>query len=73
MSRVGKNPVNVPSGVTVSIAGAGDAPIKGDGWTLTLKPGWRVTPGSRVVFRFIPRSEGRRSRHQAMAGSMCGS
>ncbi|HWE44813.1 MAG TPA: hypothetical protein VG407_02205 [Caulobacteraceae bacterium] len=35
------------SGVTVSVAGVGEAPIKGDGWTLTLKPGWRVVAGSR--------------------------
>ncbi len=35
------------SGVTVSTAGAGDAPVKGDGWTLTLKPGWRVIAGTR--------------------------
>ena len=35
------------SGVTVSTAGAGDAPVKGDGWTLTLKPGWRVVAGPR--------------------------
>ena len=36
------------SGVTVSVAGAGEAPLKGDGWTLTLKPGWRVATGSRA-------------------------
>jgi hypothetical protein len=35
------------SGVTVSTAGAGDAPVKGDGWTLTLKAGWRVVAGTR--------------------------
>jgi hypothetical protein len=35
------------SGVTVSAAGAGDAPVRGDGWTLTLKPGWRVVGGAR--------------------------
>ena len=27
------------SGVTVSTTGAGDTPVKGDGWTLTLKAG----------------------------------
>ena len=36
------------SGVTVSAAGAGDAPVKGDGWTLALKPGWRVVAGGRA-------------------------
>ena len=36
-------------GKTVSVSAAGIDPsgLKGAGWTLTLKPGWTVTPGAR--------------------------
>jgi hypothetical protein len=33
--------------VVVSAAGADVKALKGDGWTLTLKPGWVVKPGAR--------------------------
>jgi hypothetical protein len=34
-------------GVTVAVSEANGADVKGDGWTLTLKPGWKIVPGSR--------------------------
>ena len=34
-------------GVSVSAAGADMGALKGDGWTLTLNPGWSVEPGPR--------------------------
>lgn len=33
--------------VTVSAAHASASGLQGDGWALTLKPGWRVVPGAR--------------------------
>jgi hypothetical protein len=32
---------------TVSLTGADGAHLKGDGWTLELKPGWSFKPGPR--------------------------
>jgi hypothetical protein len=33
--------------VTVSAAHLDPSGLKGDGWSLTLKPGWRIAPGAR--------------------------
>lgn len=33
---------------TVPLHGKGHDPLRGDGWTLTLKPGWKIAPGARA-------------------------
>jgi hypothetical protein len=33
---------------TVPLRSGGDDSLRGDGWTLTLKPGWKIAPGARA-------------------------
>jgi hypothetical protein len=33
---------------TVPLRSKGDDTLRGDGWTLTLKPGWKIAPGKRA-------------------------
>lgn len=45
---------------TVSLRGNGRDPLRGDGWTLTLKPGWKIAPGKRAGDSTLVREGGQR-------------
>jgi hypothetical protein len=33
---------------TVPLRSGAEDRLRGDGWTLTLKPGWKIAPGARA-------------------------
>lgn len=43
---------------TVSLRGNGRDPLHGDGWKLTLKPGWKLAPGARAGDSMLVRDGG---------------
>jgi hypothetical protein len=48
---VERNGALVQSGnqrATVPLRSGGDNALRGDGWTLTLKPGWKIAAGARA-------------------------